>query len=143
MERPHNETQADLLKEREAADRIEQIWDVSITKLSEHLYGMDWAIAKPDGTVIGWGEFKSRDRRYVTLSISAGKFEKMLIRGKISKLPAYLFIEVGGSTWWVDVLTVGQAELIMGGNLRGQPGDYEPMAHIPWVLFKPIEEKPR
>src|SRR5210317_579942 len=75
--RPRNESQIDLKRELEAAAKIEAAWGVQHIKLGEVKYELDWAFFR-DKKLVGFGEFRWREKQYPTLLLSCGKWMKML-----------------------------------------------------------------
>lgn len=138
--RPRNETQEDLLTEQAAADHIEKAFQCRITKLSETLYHIDWALSR-EGSVKAFGEFKRRHNsvsRYDTLLLSAAKFRQGVDLGAFYRVPFILFIQWDEGIFFCNCDEVSTRELHIGGNSRGQNGDLEPCVEIPTYLFKSI-----
>ena len=131
--RPRNESAADLANETQAAALITSNWSVSVVKLSERLYGLDWAFFR-DGTLSGWGEYKKRDTRYQTLLLSAAKYISGMQRAQWSGVPFVLFVEWPDGLFWYKCSNE-PLPILMSGNSRGQNGDIEPCVHIDSSLF--------
>ena len=134
MWRPRNETDADLARERAAGDIIASAWGVTTTKLSEALYGLDWAFFRQDD-LVGWGEYKHRSKRYDTLLLSAAKWMSGKFYAEQSGKPFILFVEWPDGLHWLDTTPI-KPVIRLGGNHRGQNGDLEPVVHIPTDAFK-------
>lgn len=130
--RPRNESAADLERENAAKLVIERAWRVTGVKLSETLYGVDWAFGR-GGHLQAWGEFKARKQRYPTLLLSYAKWSKGMELWRWSGAPFVLFIEWPDGLWYVRNPKPTRIEF--GGNSRGQNGDIEPVVHIPVDAF--------
>lgn len=135
--RPRNERDIDLAREREAAARIEQAWGRSCIKLSERLYEIDWAFFR-EGQLVGWGEYKWRERRYDTLLLGAAKWLRGQSLMQTSGRPFLLFIEWPDGLYWLNAEEFKTMDIRLSGNSRGQNGDIEPCVHIPISLFKKL-----
>ena len=135
--RPRNETEADLAHEQAAAERIERAWDVRAVKLSERLYQLDWAFFRNE-SLVGWGEYKRRGRRYDTLLLSAAKWMKGLHNASVSGRPFLLFIEWPDGLYWLDAGKAEVKDICLSGNNRGQNGDKEPCVHLDTRQFKKL-----
>lgn len=133
--RPYNETPEDLAHEKAAAERIEAAWGVQCIKLSEALYGLDWAFFR-HSKLVGWGEYKHRSQRYDTLILSAAKWLKGCTLARESGKPFTLFVEWPEGLYWFSYIDAPVEGITMGGNDRGQNGDIEPVVHIPTATFK-------
>jgi len=135
--RPRNESESDLARERAAALRVEAAWRVEHVKLSEQLYGLDWAFFR-DGQLVGWGEYKFRTRRYDTLLLSAAKWISGVWHAQSSGQPFILFVEWPDGLHWLDASKTPAMDFRLSGNNRGQNGDREPCVHIDTRLFKKL-----
>lgn len=140
MWRPRNETEEDLTNENNAAKILAEKWQVSVHKLSESLYGLDWAFSRNE-KVIAFGEFKKRSKKFNTLLLSAAKYHKMVQLYKQTGIPTFLIVEWPEGIYYLDI---GEPEMklniFMGGNFsRAQNGDLEPIVYIPVDKFTKIE----
>lgn len=133
--RPYNETPDDLAREKAAGEAIEAAWGVRCLKLSEALYGLDWAFFR-QGKLVGWGEYKHRSKRYATLILSAAKWHKGCEIANWSRKPFTLFVQWPEGLYWFNHTAIPVGEITMGGNDRGQNGDIEPVIHIPTEAFR-------
>ena len=138
--RPHNETQLDLDRELEAAAKIEAAWHVQHIKLGEVKYQLNWAFFRHK-ELVGFGEFRWREKQYDTLLLSCGKWMKMLdIRQKLD-VPVLLFIHWQGLG--LHYFTVEQGADYpkgIGGGHRGQNGDIEPVIYLPTKEFRRLAD---
>lgn len=140
--RPWNETEQDLLAEQSAAKEVEQAFDCTITKLSEGLYGIDWALSR-DGFVKAFGEFKRRNtsiKKYETLILSASKFRQGFTLGSFYKVPFIVFIQWDEGLYFCKCDETSIVGLYIAGNARGQNGDIEPCVKISTDSFKPVNK---
>lgn len=140
--RPWNETEQDLLAEKSAAEEIEQAFDCVVTKLSEGLYGIDWALSR-EGFVKAFGEFKRRNnsvKKYDTLILGAAKFKQGHTLGSFYKVPFIVFIQWDEGLYFCKCDEAFIIELYIAGNARGQNGDIEPCIKIPTSSFKPVSK---
>lgn len=134
--RPRNESQIDLKRELEAAAKIEAAWGVQHIKLGEVKYELDWAFFR-DKKLVGFGEFRWREKQYPTLLLSCGKWMKMLDIQQKLQVPVILFIhwsELG--LHYYQVNPHADYEKGVGGGHRGQNGDIEPVIYIPVGEFR-------
>lgn len=106
-------------------------------KLSERLYELDWAFFREE-SLVGWGEYKYRERRYDTLLLSAAKWMRGLSSASVSGKPFLLFIEWPEGLHWLDATKAEVKDIRLSGNNRGQNGDKEPCVHIDTRLFKKL-----
>lgn len=132
--RPRNETAEDLSRENEAAEAIAASLGVTVHKLSEALYGVDWAFSY-NGKVIAFAEFKARKKKYDTLLLSAAKYMKLIEIATSTGLPTYMVVRWDDGLWYYEINTKQHFPLEIGGNSRGQNGDIEPVVHIPTSEF--------
>ena len=129
--RPRNETEEDLRHETDAAKAVANKFGYTVTKLSESLYHIDWVISK-DSEIRAVGEFKRRNNSmnaYPTLLLSAAKWKTGWDYADMFGVPFILFVE------WHEGLFYLKAERSsvkfgVGGNSRGQNGDFEPLVHL-------------
>lgn len=138
--RPRNETVEDLLTEKNAALYIEKEFDCDITKLSERLYELDWAISR-EGKVCAFGEFKRRRfsrSKFQTLILSAAKWMKGIELARFYSVPFILFIQWDDGIFYLNSEEFQAHTLRLAGNHRGQNGDIEPCVEIPVELFKKV-----
>lgn len=137
--RPRNETPEDLRHEAEAAGVLQSKFDITVQKLSETLYGFDWALCKDD-ELLAFAEFKQRKTKYDTLLLSAAKFEHGTRFAKRFGKPFVLFVRWPDGLHSLKVEDEFVPEIKLGGNNRGQNGDVEPCVFIPVELFSKISD---
>jgi hypothetical protein len=133
--RPHNETVGDLAREKAAGERIESAWGVRCLKLSEALYGVDWAFSR-GSALVGWGEYKHRAKQYDTLILSAAKWLKGCALARESGRPFILFVDWPEGLYWFGHTDHPVEGIAISGNNRGQNGDIEPVVHLPTAAFR-------
>jgi len=141
MSRPRNETEADLAKERAVVADLCAIFDCEAVKLSDYLYGIDYALhARATRELHSLVEIKcySDDiRQFAPLSL--GKYEKMLRFARASRKPALFVIDTPGGLLMHTISTPeNYATAILTGNPRGQNGDAEPCIPIKREQFTTI-----
>ena len=139
--RPRNESAKDLEREERVRRLIEQYRGKRVTKLSPVNYQVDWAVADPDGTLTCYGEYKFRSKKFDTLLISAAKCAHGAFLAHAAGVPFRLFIEWPHGVYWADL--PASYPIKMGGNSRGQDGDWEPMAVIDTAIFRELTAKSR
>ena len=134
--RPMNETPEDLAAEKTAAELLCKAWDAEVCKLSPMLYKIDWAFYR-DGKLKAFVEFKRRSKKIDPLMIAAAKYTQLLELSRITGLPCLLVVEWPDGLWYHEVEHPVQLplDLRMGGNSRGQNGDFEPVIYIPISEF--------
>jgi len=134
--RPRNETQQDLQREIEAAQKIESAWSVEHLKLGEIAYRLDWAFFRGH-KLVGFGEYRWRSKQYKTYYISAAKWMKMCDVQRIMKVPVCLFVHWDNiGLHYYEVNSDANFEVVKWGGNRGQNGDIEPVVLIPITEFK-------
>lgn len=138
--RPRNETSDDLDREREAAGQVQRVRGVEVVKLSEGLYGIDWALVEGGGRLVAWGEFKARKRRYDTLLLSAAKWEHGCRLAREFGVPFVVFVRWEDGLFCYPTNGFHTYRPEIGGNNRGQNGDIEPCVHLPTAAFKRLPE---
>jgi hypothetical protein len=140
--RPENETQEDLAAERAAADILCRAWDAEVCKLSPMLYKVDWVFYR-QGKVKAFAEFKRRNRKMDTLLLSAAKYIQLLELNRMTGIMSMLVVQWPDGLWYHEVQSpaVLPLDLRMGGNSRGQNGDYEPVIYIPVSEFIEVKLK--
>lgn len=134
--RPMNETPEDLAAEQLAAERLCQAWDTQVCKLSPTLYRVDWVFYR-GGKPKAFAEFKRRSKKLDPLLIAAAKYIQLLELNRTTGLPCFLIVEWPEGLWYHKVKHPVQLplDLQMGGNSRGQNGDFEPVMYIPISKF--------
>lgn len=133
--RPRNETEIDLDRELEAAAKIKDKWGVEHLKLGEVKYELDWAFFR-EKRLVGFGEFRWREKQYDTLLLSCGKWMKMLDIHQKLGVPVLLFIHWDGiGLHYYTVKQGADYPKGIGGGHRGQNGDIEPVIHLPIEEF--------
>ena len=138
------ETDADLAREKAAENKINLSLGWFCMKLGEAKYRVDWGLYD-NSTLIGWGEFKFRNiakDRFPTLLLSADKWLRLIDLGESSGLTSYMFVQWSDSDLHYVIVnkeTNVRVEYTHGGNYaRNNPGDIEPVVHIPINLFQPV-----
>lgn len=135
MWRPRNETEQDLQNEAAVAKFLSDKWECDVHKLSENLYPVDWAFSR-EGTVVAYGEFKKRSKKFDTALLSAAKYYRMLDLARMTKLSVLLIIEWPKELCYIDLYKEPlDLQVYIGGNSRGQNGDIEPVVYIPCDKF--------
>jgi hypothetical protein len=130
--RPRNETEEDLANETEAAHRVANRYGCEVTKLSEALYHIDWVLSK-DSQIRAVGEYKRRKNakdKYPTLLLSAAKWKTGLDYAKMFGVPFMLFVEWDDGLFYYKATGDKVPVFSVGGNSRGQNGDFEPVVHL-------------
>ena len=127
--RPRNETAEDLQREEAAAKTLSEVWNVEVVKLSDALYGVDWAFGR-DNKVVAFGEFKARSKKYDTLLLSFAKYTKLHNLHKVTALPVLLIVQWPDGLWYWNMTDDPPKSISLGGNSRGQNGDIEPVVYI-------------
>lgn len=130
--RPMNETPEDLAAEQAAAELLSRAWDVEVCKLSPSLYKIDWAFYR-GGKVKAFAEYKRRSKKMNTLLLAAAKYIQLLELSRTTGVPCLLIVQWPDGLWYHKVKHPVQLplDLRMGGNSRGQNGDFEPVVYIP------------
>jgi hypothetical protein len=136
--RPRNETPEDLARETNAASIISRSLGVTVHKLSEALYGVDWAFSY-NNKVVAFAEFKARKKKYSTLLLSAAKYMDLVRIATSTGLPTFMVVQWDDGLWYYQINKERQLTIEIGGNSRGQNGDIEPVVHIPVEEFNPVE----
>lgn len=137
--RPRNETPADLEREAAAAAVISQRWACEVQKLSEGLYGLDWALFRDD-VLIGWAEFKCRSERFPELLLSAAKWETGCRLSFMYQVPFCLVVRWPDGLYHFTTRGTRPFKVAPRGSSRGQNGDKEPCVLIPTDEFKRITD---
>ena len=130
--RPRNETEEDLRHETDAAKAVANKFGYTVTKLSEALYHIDWVISK-DGEIRAVGEFKRRNNSmnaYPTLLLSAAKWKSGWDYADMFGVPFILFVEWHEGLFYLKAERSSPVSFSVGGNSRGQNGDFEPLVHL-------------
>ncbi len=130
--RPRNETAEDLQHETEASKAIANRFGYTVTKLSEALYHIDWAISK-DGEIRALGEFKKRKNSinaYPDLLLSAAKWKIGWDYAELIGVPFIMFVEWKEGLFYLKANRSSPIRYSVGGNSRGQNGDFEPLVHL-------------
>jgi len=130
--RPRNETSEDLQHEAEASKAIANRFGYTVTKLSEALYHIDWAISK-DGEIRAFGEFKKRKNSihaYPDLLLSAAKWKIGWDYAELIGVPFIMFVEWQEGLFYLKAERSCPIRYSVGGNSRGQNGDLEPLVHL-------------
>lgn len=130
--RPRNETADDLRHEAEASKLIALRFGYTVTKLSEALYHIDWAISK-DGEIRALGEFKKRKNSihaYPDLLLSAAKWKIGWDYAELIGVPFIMFVEWQEGLFYLKASRSSPIKYSVGGNSRGQNGDFEPLVHL-------------
>ena len=130
--RPRNETAEDLQHETEASKAIANRFGYTVTKLSEALYHIDWAISK-DGEIRALGEFKKRKNSinaYPDLLLSAAKWKIGWDYAELIGVPFIMFVEWKEGLFYLKAERSSPIRYSVGGNSRGQNGDFEPLVHL-------------
>lgn len=135
--RPRNETTEDLQREEAAAKTLAEAWGVEVIKLSEALYGVDWAFSR-DNKVVAFGEFKTRFKKYDTALLSFAKYSKLYNLHKLTGLPALLIIQWPDELCYWEVDDEPLKSIGVGRNSRGQNGDTEPVIYIDVNKFRQV-----
>jgi hypothetical protein len=133
--RPRNETAQDRVNEQRGIGAFASRFNADAVKLSETLYGVDFAITRSQ-KVVAWAEFKARKVKYDSLLISAAKVWKLACLARDSALPSFLVIEWPDGIWYWRVPEMAPGPVSVGGNSRGQNGDVEPVYLIPSSEFR-------
>lgn len=129
--RPRNETEDDLRHETDAAKAVANRFGYTVTKLSEALYHIDWVISKDD-KIRAVGEFKRRNNSmnaYPTLLLSAAKWKSGWDYADMFGVPFILFVEWHEGLFYLKTER-SSVKFGVGGNSRGQNGDFEPVVHL-------------
>lgn len=143
MSRPTYETPEDLAREEMVARRLEQYYDVKLSKLSPK-YPFDRVIE--DGTkVTGFVEIKVRTNpmnQYPSYLIAAPKLFHAMQWTSLQRTPCYLAVQ------WADELGVHEIKpekdyplKIAGRTDRNDWQDIEPCFMIPLKWFSLIREE--
>lgn len=133
--RPRNETEEDLQNESRVGQLLAEKWECDVYKLSEVLYPVDWAFSR-GSTILAYGEFKKRSKKFDTLLLSAAKYYRMLDFARLTSQPVLLIIEWPDELGYIDLAKENlDLEAKIGGNSRGQNGDIEPVVYIPCDKF--------
>jgi hypothetical protein len=130
--RPRNETEEDLRHETNAALAVANRFGCAVTKLSEALYHIDWVISR-DGAITAVAEYKRRKNSvdaYPTLLLSAAKWKKGMDYAELFGVPFILFVEWDEGLYYLKAERSSVVRFEVGGNSRGQNGDYEPLVHL-------------
>ena len=135
--RPRNETPEDLQREEAVAKTLSEAWNVEVVKLSDTLYGIDWAFSR-DKKIVAFGEFKTRSKKFNTLLLSLAKYIKLYNLHKFSGLPVLLIIQWPDGLWYWEMTDFPPKSISLGGNSRGQNGDTEPVVYIDVSEFKQV-----
>lgn len=131
--RPRNETEDDLKNETAAAHAIANRFGCIVTKLSEALYHVDWVLSNPDGSIRAVGEYKRRNNsidKYDTLLLSAAKWKAGWDYADMFGVPFILFVEWDDGLYYLKADRASVIRVSVGGNARGQNGDFEPVVHL-------------
>ncbi len=138
--RDHNETEEDLRREGEAKEILVRATGLGCEKLSPTLYHVDWVFSRGKA-IYSFGEFKWRDKQYPTVILSLAKWIKGAELAAVTRTKFHFFVQWDGidGIWAADVTTRLDGVIEMGGNSRGQPGDFEPVIHVPLKDFKRIK----
>jgi hypothetical protein len=140
------ETNDDLMREKQAALRLEAAWNCDIVKLSVK-YGADW-MAWREGEVVGVIEYKNRPHEwntYSTYMISLHKWISLRVAAEYSatqknRVTPIIVVEFSDGMYWLEVKPE-LATLEMGGRIdRDDPEDMEPCMFIPMYHWKKIKE---
>ena len=137
--RPINETEADRRHELDDSVAVALAWGCEVRKLSDGLYGADWALLL-DEEVKAFAEYKWRGKdRYDSLLIGCAKVWKLMDLGFKSNLPVWLFVRWNDGLWGCALKLVALPDVIhWTGNDRGQNGDKEPCYKLPMSHFKRV-----
>src|SRR4051812_45478710 len=138
--RPRNETPENLAFEINAHAAVEAAWGVTVVKLSETLYGIDWALFKND-RLVAWAEYKYRSQRYDTVLLSAAKWEHGVRLAERYNVPFLFIVGYPDSMVYFSSQKVGVPAVRLGGNARGQNGDKEPCVFLPISAATEIKER--
>lgn len=136
--RPYNESEEDIAREQAAANTLSDLWSADVTKLSDTLYGLDWAFSR-NREICAFGEFKYRSKKFDTLLLGLGKVMKMQQVHEMTGLPVLLVISWPDGLWYWEYNRSVVSNLQVGGNSRGQNGDTEPVVHIPVSEFTRVK----
>ncbi len=140
--RPHNETAEDLRRERIVADRFGEKFSLIMHKLSETLYGVDFAMVQKNGIPRGLAEVKIRYSlrdKYPTLKLGLAKWDKLLRWGNYGA--SLLIVQWEDTLRYVETGKVSVAYGILQRR-RGQNGDTEPCVDIPINAFETVIDGP-
>ncbi len=127
--RPRNETEEDLQNETKAATVVANRFGCAVTKLSEALYHIDWVISR-DGAITAVAEYKRRKNSidaYPTLLLSAAKWKMGMDYAEMFGVPFILFVEWNDGLYYLKAERSSVVRFEVGGNARGQNGDFEPL----------------
>ena len=139
MSRPLYETSNDLRRETVFVESLEAAWKMKAHKLGiKHFF--DFACVR-SGDVVSWLEVKERttpSTKYDTYLLSFKKFEALRNANIVTGIPGVLAVRFTDCDAYT-VLAGKPDEVKMGGRVdRGDPGDIEPVVHIPIDKFRRI-----
>ena len=138
------ETAADVVREREFADRLELGWGVDMRKLPVK-YRLDF-LALRGGRAIAFAELKQRTipaSRYETYILGANKFAAARMYAKTFGLPAILAVRFTDADLCVELREDHGRRLgFIDKHLstRQDDADLEPVVHLPMEDFTGIDE---
>lgn len=134
--RPRNETEHDQQQEAAVAEACRAAWGWHrVVKLSEMLYGVDFAGGYEDGTLAGWLEVKCRKSAYADMLLSLAKAQKLWSCHCVSGAPAHFVLSVPDGIYAHHIRSPNSYQIRLGGNSRGQNGDIEPCIYVPFGAF--------
>lgn len=140
--RPYNETTTDLDRERAVADILERMWRCRLRKLHGQTYPADFGAFRDAPKIVGVEdklsalvEVKCRDKLIFPILIALHKLHRMRQYSQTWGIPAIIAIGTGDDVIWHTVSSDYSYQIRWGGNNRGQLGDKEPVALIPFDLF--------
>lgn len=144
--RPRYETHGDLENEQAVATAFCDRFGLRGVKLSESLYGIDWAFFK-NTTLRAYGEVKCRTNPsalYPTYMLSAAKWSKGRTLALNAGVPFIVIVRFTDGIFYFTAKAGDPMplEVKLGGRAdRGDRFDQEPVIHIPMTKFTALREE--
>lgn len=138
--RPYNETEADLKNEAAVVNQFMHVmgYETSV-KLSENLYGIDFAFFNARKELVAMAEVKIRTNAYSNIILSAAKALKLYQWKIATHRPAWLVIHLPKQGILAHEITpIKNYSICIAGSDRGQNGDMEPCIMVPLSSFTSI-----